>query len=367
MKNWSFLLRYCLLLVAIIFNYSCTNKDEKILPKEEKLIESVYSSVVIQPDSLYQVYAAVGGILEKNLVEEGSIVHKGAPIAQIINNSPKLNSENAKLNLHLAKENYDGRNTVLQSLREEINAAFLQYRNDSINFSRQRNLWDQNIGSKIELDNRELSFKLSKNKLELLKSNYERTETELATRLKQAENNYRNSLITTEDFTVESVINGKVYALLKNPGEIVNTAAPIAIVGSEEDFIIEMQVDEVDIVKLEPGQKVIISLDSYGAKTFKATLSKIYPRKDERSQTFKVEALFSDAPAILYPGLAGEGNIIVSVREKALTIPKSYLIGNTKVQTEKGIISIETGSENLDRVEVLSGLDANTYIIKPSE
>ncbi|MBT8320705.1 MAG: efflux transporter periplasmic adaptor subunit, partial [Eudoraea sp.] len=35
-------------------------------PTRTKLTESVYSSVTVQPDSLYQVYAAVGGILEKN-------------------------------------------------------------------------------------------------------------------------------------------------------------------------------------------------------------------------------------------------------------------------------------------------------------
>lgn len=367
MKKWFILLRnylpfYCLLLV-----FSCKNNVDKILPSEEKLIESVYSSVIVQPDSLYQVYAAVGGILETNLVEEGDLVTKGTPIAQIINNTPKLNTENAKLSLHLARENYQGSNTLLRALRDEISAAQLQYKNDSINYTRQKNLWDQNIGSKIEFDNKKLAFELSKNKLALLKSNYDRTETELDTRLRQAENNYQSALITTDDFSVESVINGKVYALLKNPGEIVNASGPIAIIGSTEDFIIEMQVDEVDIVKLRLGQKVIITLDAYGTETFSATLNKIYPRKDERSQTFKVEALFDTPPSVLYPGLAGEGNIVIAEKEGVLTIPKSYLIGSNKVKTEEGIIPIVLGSENLDRVEVLEGLSANTYIYKPTE
>ena len=38
---------------------SCSKKADKILPKETNLVESVYSSVTIQPDSLYQVYAIV--------------------------------------------------------------------------------------------------------------------------------------------------------------------------------------------------------------------------------------------------------------------------------------------------------------------
>ncbi|MGB5357979.1 MAG: efflux transporter periplasmic adaptor subunit, partial [Eudoraea sp.] len=69
----------------------------------------------------------------------------------------------------------------------------------------------------------------------------------------------------------------------------------------------------------------------------------------------------------LYPGLAGEGNIIISIREKALTIPKSYLSGQDQVKTENGLVKITTGSENMEMVEVLEGLDANTYIFKPTE
>ncbi len=367
MGKWSSLYRNLLLFYSFVLLLSCNNKQEKVLPTLEKLTESVYSSVIVQPDSLYQVYAAVGGILDKNLVEEGDIVTKGTPIAQIINNTPKLNTDNAKLSLNLARENYEGSNTLLKSLRDEINASELQYKNDSINFTRQKNLWQQNIGSKIEYENKKLAYELSKNKLELLKGNYERTETELITKLRQAENNYRSSIINTEDFTVESMIYGTVYALLKNPGEIVGTTGPLAIIGSTNDFVIEMQVDEVDIVKIAINQKVLITLDAYGPKTFEATLSKIYPRKDERSQTFKVEALFNAPPEVLYPGLAGEGNIIISIREKALTIPKSYLVGQDQVKTENGLVKIITGSENMEMVEVLEGLDSNTYIFKPTE
>ncbi|MGB5460571.1 MAG: efflux transporter periplasmic adaptor subunit, partial [Eudoraea sp.] len=92
-------------LVLIITFLGCNDGPEKVLPSKVTITESVYSSVTIQPDSLYQVYAAVGGILDKIFVDEGDSVSKGAPIAQIINNTPKLNTENAKLNLELAREN----------------------------------------------------------------------------------------------------------------------------------------------------------------------------------------------------------------------------------------------------------------------
>ncbi|MBT8264572.1 MAG: efflux transporter periplasmic adaptor subunit, partial [Muriicola sp.] len=85
------------------------------------------------------------------------------------------------------------------------------------------------------------------------------------------------------------------------------------------------------------------------------------------SQTFKIEALFQTPPKTLYPGLSGEGNIIIDHKEEALVIPKEYLIDENKVETENGIVTITIGLQNLDQVEVISGIDATTYILKPAE
>jgi multidrug efflux pump subunit AcrA (membrane-fusion protein) len=355
---------YFLLIFLLI---SCGGQQEKILPQKTSLTESVYTSVTVQPDSLYQVYAAVGGILDNNLVEEGDIVKRGTPLLQIINNAPKLTSDNARLNLRLAQDNYSGSSAVLASLEDEIQAATLSLKNDSINYFRQKKLWEQNIGSKVQFENRKLAYELSQNNLRLLKNRFERTKNELSTQVQQARNNYETAQISTKDFTVESKINGKVYALLKNQGEIVTTMEPLASVGSAYDFIIEMLVDEVDIVKLREGQKALVTLDAYGPQVFEAEISKIYPRKDERSQTFKVEAVFKDPPEKLYPGLAGEGNIIIAQKDNVLTIPKAFLINGNQVQTEDRLQEVKIGLQNLDQVEILEGINANTSILKPEE
>ncbi len=348
-----------------VFFVSCMNNEEKILPAVTEITESVYSSITIQPDSLYQAYASVNGILDKNLVEEGDVIEKETPLIQVINSNPKLNTENAKLSLDLAQKNYNGSAAILSSIQDEIEAAALKLTNDSINYCRQKNLWDQKIGSKVEYDTKKLAYELSTNSSDLLENKYQRTKEELQTQLKQAENNYKTSLITTKDFTINSRINGKVYALYKNPGEIVNTLEPLAAIGSETVFVIEMLVDEVDIVKIKKGQKAIITLDAYNGKVFTANVSKIYPKKDERNQTFMVEALFTKEPDVLYPGLSGEANIIIDQKEDVLTIPKQYLIDDTKVKTDNGIVEIVTGLQSMDTVEILSGITKETWIYKP--
>lgn len=352
---------------GILLISGCNNDQEKIMPQRITITESVYSSATIQPDSLYQAHAIVAGILDKNLVEEGDLVKKGTPILQIINSSPKLNTDNARLALQLAQQNYSGQAAVLKDIQEQINAARLTLKNDSVNFYRQKNLWDQNIGSKAEFDNRKLAYELSQNNLRMLVSKYTRTKNELETQVQQAANRFRTAQISTEDFTVTSKIQGTIYALFKNPGEVVTTIEPLASVGSSDIFIIELLVDEVDIVNVELGQKVIITLEAYADQVFDARVHKIYPRKDERSQTFKVEAAFVDPPNTLYPGLSGEGNIIIAERKNAITIPKTYLIDGNKVQTADGLVKVKIGLQNLDRVEILDGIDVDVYLLRPEE
>ncbi|ADV50320.1 efflux RND transporter periplasmic adaptor subunit [Cellulophaga sp. E16_2] len=352
-------------LVFILFLVSCGSKQEKTLPVVKKLTESVYASVTIEPDSLYEAHAVVNGILERNLIEEGAFVSKDTPLMHITNSSSELTAENALLSLQLSTSNYQGNSTVLKELNDDIKTAELTLRNDSINFKRQENLWNQNIGSKIEYDTRKLAYQRSVNQLKVLLNKFNRTKKELQTQAKLAQNTYKTSKINTDDYTITSKINGKVYALYKNAGENVTTMEPLASVGSATDFIIELLVDEVDIVKIEKGQKALISLDAYSSTVFEALVTKIYPQKDSRTQTFKVEALFINMPDKLYPGLSGEGNIVISEKNNALIIPKEYLVNGNTVLTEDGLVPVVIGLQNLNEAEVIKGIAADTEIIKP--
>ncbi|XMO87436.1 HlyD family efflux transporter periplasmic adaptor subunit [Algibacter sp. AS12] len=360
-------MKVCFCISILLLTVSCSDKQDKILPVEQSLTESVYASATVQPDSLYKVYAAVSGILDDVLVKEGDLVAKGKPLFQIINSAPKLNSENAKFALDLAKENYNGSAAILSGIKDEIDAAILKLKNDSINYFRQKNLWEQRIGSKLQYESKKLTFDLAVNQLKLLKNNYNRTKYELQTVVKQAENNFNTASIATSDFMVASKMNGKVYALLNEPGEIVSSMEPLAVLGSTNRFIINLLVDEVDIVRINNKQQVLLVLEAYADTVFEAQISKIYPKKDERNQTFTVEAVFINPPKILYPGLSGEANIIITKKENVLTIPKAYLIDDNKVKTDDGIVSVNIGVQNLDAIEVLSGITKDTYIYKPDK
>jgi HlyD family secretion protein len=55
----------------------------------------------------------------------------------------------------------------------------------------------------------------------------------------------------------------------------------------------------------------------------------------------------------------------VKRKENALTIPKDYLIEGNTVNTEKGLVRVEVGLQNMDTVEILSGISSSTWIYKP--
>lgn len=356
-----------LLAPVLMFLAGCGEKQETITPQLQDITESVYASVTVQPDSMYLAHAAVTGILERNLVEEGQLVADGAVLLRVTDRSPELTTENARLQMELAIANYEGENSVLKDLAAQIRTAELTFEDDSLNYRRQEKLWAQQIGSQAAFEARQLAYERSGNQLAQLRSEYRRVQNELRTKMDQARNAYESSRANSEEFTLRSTIDGKVYALYKEPGEVVMPNEPLAMIGSRDTFVAELLVDEVDVVRVKTGQIALISLDAYGDQVFKAVVDKIYPQKDQRNQTFKVEARFSEPPETLYPGLSGEANIVIARREGVLTIPRSYLVGKDSVLTPEGLQKVTTGLHTLERVEITSGLEPGSQLLNPNQ
>ena len=351
--------------LLVLLLWSCGTKEDYINPIRQDIVESVYASATVQPEHLYNAFAAVTGILEANLVEEGQMVAEGTALVKVTNSAPEISAENARLQMEMARLNFSGENSILKDLAAQLRTAELTFSDDSLNFKRQENLWNQNIGSQSVYETKKLAYERSKNQLQRIKGEYRRTEIELRTKLEQARNTYLASRATSGEFTVKSTLNGKVYALFKEPGEVVMPNEPLAAVGSPDTFLLELLVDEMDVVRIALHQKVLISLDAYGDEIFEGKVTKIYPQKDPRSQTFRIEARFINPPKKLYPGLSGEANIVIDQRKQALTIPRNYLIGKDSVRTTNGLRKVSTGLFTLDRIEITVGLSETDQLLNP--
>lgn len=337
---------------------------EKTTPVVENITESVYASGVIKTKNQYQVFPTVSGVISKIYIEENDLVKAGSPLIRISDETSRMNRVNAGLAADYA--NVDANREKLNDLKNNIVLAANKYHNDSLLFTRQQNLWNQNIGSKVELEQKELACQNSKTALESAKIKYTDLLKQLEFNAKQSRNNLDISRYKESDFTIKSEIDGKIYSLTRKKGEMVNPQTALAVIGDASGFFLELQIDEYDIIKIKTGQKIFISMDSYKGEVFEASISKINPFMNERTKSFLVEAEFIKQPPALYPNLTAEANIVIQAKEKALTIPRNYLINDSLVLIEKNKKKpVITGLKNYQKVEIIKGLEANDLIYKP--
>ncbi len=359
---------YKLYLFAGIFLFliSCKSKQEKVQPVIQNITESVYASGIVKSQNQYQVFATVTGLIQQVLVTEGDRVKKGQPIIIMVNETSKLNAENAQLAAAYADVNAN--RDKLNELRMNIDLAKAKMQTDSTLLERQRNLWMQQIGTRNELDQRELAYKNSVTAYNAAILRHNDLQKQLNFTARQARKNLQISTTLSGDYTIKSETDGKVYSILKEEGEIVNPQSPVAVIGDANKFLMELQVDEYDIAKIRLGQKVLISMDSYKGQVFEGKITKINPIMNERSRSFTVDATFCVQPPALYPNLTVEANIIIQTKQNAITIPRSYLVDESFVLTEKKEKKkVTTGLKDYQRVEILNGLTKNDVILKPSQ
>ncbi len=343
---------------------SCRQRQEKVQPVVERITESVYASGFVKSNNQYQVFSTVSGLIQKILVKEGDMVKKGEPLIILVNETSKLNAENAKLAADYTAVNAN--RDKLNELKINIDLARSKMANDSLLLIRQQDLWSQQIGTRVELEQRELAYKNSKTAFEASLLRYNDLKRQLNFSSLQAQKNVDISNTIARDYTIKSEVSGRVYSISKEPGEIVSPQAPVAVIGDADDFILELQVDEFDIAKLRLGQKALITMDSYKGQVFEATIQKIDPIMNDRSRSFTIEAAFVSKPQTLYPNLTAEANIVIQTKENAVTIPRNFLTDDDYVITEdKQKRKVVTGLKDYQKVEILSGITAKDTILKP--
>ncbi|MFZ1676502.1 MAG: efflux RND transporter periplasmic adaptor subunit, partial [Saprospiraceae bacterium] len=326
--------QYLLLLFSLFLLPSCKSKVETTSPKRESITESVYASGILKSKNQYQVFAAVNGLIQKVFVAEGDTIKKGAPLFSILNETSKLNRENAQLATELTDSKSN--QAKLDELLINIDLMKDKMLNDSLLMARQQNLWAQNIGSKVDFEKSQLNYQNSRTNYQSALLRYKDQKRRLDVSAKQANKNLQITVKNEGDYTITSVISGKVYSLLKEQGEMVNTQTPLGVIGAAQDFILELQVDEYDITSIRIGLPVKVTMDSYKGEVFDAVITKINPIMNERSKTVTVEASFVKQPPSLYPNLTLEANIILQVKDNVITLPRKFILNDHFVIKENG-------------------------------
>jgi RND family efflux transporter MFP subunit len=235
-------------------------------------------------------------------------------------------------------------------MRQQIEQATVQLNLANTVYTRRKNLWDQKIGTEIELLNAKSNVDNIQKQIDLLKEQQGMT------------NVYANQSGVAEQVTVRV---GDLFtgSALSNGISIVNT----------NDLKITTEVPEVYQTKVKEGTNLLISLPEDNNKTINAKVSVAGRTINSTNRSFYIEAKVPGNMG-LRPGQIAMVHIQDYAAPHAITIPINILQNDEKgkfvlvAATEKGKKvarkkPVTAGALYGDKLEITSGLQAGDVVI----
>lgn len=347
--------------------FSCKKESKNSFQVQAgEVTESVYASGVVKAENQYTVYPTVNGVLQKIMVTAGQNISKGQSLFQIESEKAQLNTDNARLAYEISQGNSQYIQDKIAEMELKVQTAKDKLALDESIYNRTKNARQYDGISEVEFQKTELAYKNSKSAYFSVQKQLAQLKTQLQNEQSRNQINLKISQKSQSDFTIKSVFSGELYDVLVKEGTLVSPQTPLAIIGKKNAYILELDVDENDMVRIVLGQRILVTMDSYKGQLFEATVDKIYPIMDERSRTFKIEAHFIKPPKKLFPNLTAEANIIIQTKSNVITIPKKYLIDNEYVLVngeEKRKVTI--GLSDYQNAEITQGLQIGETIYLP--
>lgn len=126
------------------------------------------------------------------------------------------------------------------------------------------------------------------------------------------------------------------------------------------------RVPEYQAGSIKPGAKAKIRVAALGEKEFEGELLRFGTSADQESGTIDAYFKLANPEGILRPGMRTEFNILSSLRENVLSVPKEALQGNpanrhvyvkhTTIPNAFERANVQVGEASGDKVEILDGL-----------
>jgi HlyD family secretion protein len=314
--------------------------DYSTIRVEKRNIEEfVTATGIIKPKigAEVRVGAQVSGIVKRLFVEIGSVVKKGDPLAEIESSGYK-----AKVALSEA-----------QKLTAETDKKFA-----GIELKRYTELIQSGGVSQQQLETIQKSYELA------------------SARLMQTIADLDYALLQLGYTKILSPIDGVVSSVATQEGETVtaNFASPTFLTIIDLNRLeVWAYVDETDIGRIEIGQEVKFSVDTYPGTEFTGNVQSIYPRAEIQNDVVNYITVINvnkHEGKILRPEMTAATRIIFSKKENLLTVPKNstknengksfiYLSNNGRLEKR----FIEIGISDKKHCEVISGLKVGDRVI----
>lgn len=336
-------------------------------------------TATVEPYKTIFLDAIEGGRVEELIIEEGSMVSEGDPIAQLSNTNLILEISNNEANV--ARAINELRTARLQM---EMNAMELQnqivklegelfiqkrkYKNSSA-------FYKDGLISEDEYLRDKTNYEASFRQMTLLKESFKRdsvyrgiqieTLESSAYRMESNQNIIRKRL---DNLTIKAPVTGQLASLNLEEGQVINYGTRIGKVNILDRFKLKAEVDEHYISRIKKGLKATCQFPS---GDIEATVSKIYAEVEDGKFTVDLDFDSNDFKALRI-GQTSHIKLELGNASKARLLARgsffqstggqwAFVLNEEKTMAYKREISI--GRQNPKYFEVLDGLEPGEEVI----
>ena len=306
-------------------------KKESVSPK--KLEVSIEASGVIEAISSVEIKSKASGEVLYLGAEVGDFVEKGSMLGQIDQRTPKNILDQAKSDLEASKVRLT--NAKSQSERGE------------------------------ELH---LKGSISDKDYEDIQENFAQARSTLV----RTQVTFENAKIALDDTVVRSPVRGTVISRPVEVGQVISS--PTSAVGGGTVLMtmadlskvrVRALVDEIDVGKVEIGQKVSIKVSAYRDKEFIGIVSKIEPkaRVEQNVTTFPVLIDINNDSNLLLLGMNTDVVIEILNKDVTVTAPSMSLRTRKDIYSAASLMQMEKEDVDNFLVDKVSGENFNKFIV----
>ena len=307
-------------------------------PEVTDLIKSTVATGKVEPRDEVLIKPQISGIIDEVYKEAGEQIRKGEVIAKV-KVIPELGTLNgAESRVRLA----------------EINA-----RQAETDFSRTKELYEQQLISREEFEKGEVSVKQAREELQTAKDNLQIVKEGIT----QRSASFSSTLI-------RSTIDGLILDVPIKVGNSVimsntfNDGTTIATVANMNDLIFRGNVDETEVGRLHEGMPVKLTIGALQGLSFDATLEYISPKGVENNgaNQFEIKAAITPPQDVtIRSGYSANAEIVTERADQVLAIPE----GCVEFSGDSTFVYIVKGSgekKTYERKQVTTGLSDGVNI-----
>ena len=333
----------------------------------------------VQPLTTIQLSPQEGGIVEKILIEEGSMVKAGDPILVLSNDNLDLSILNSEAEL-AEKENIL-RNTQIQmeqqklDVRQNVLEYSMQVERLRRSYEQQKALYEDKLIAKEEYLKAEEEYKLALQKYSLIRERAKQDSLYRGTQINRMQESLENMLLNMrmirrrkESLIIRAPMDGELGLLDVVLGQSVAAGTKIGQINSVGVYKVEARIDEHYIDRVVAGLEATFERQG---DTYSTTIRKVYP--EVREGKFRADFKFSEQqPDNIRAGQTYYLNLQLGQSEEAIIIPRGSFYQKTggrwiyvvnKEETKAVKREIRIGRQNPQYYEVVEGLESGEKVI----